>query len=181
MDALVKLNTLLKNPIAVVLLCIIAVIYLFFSLVWPNIKFKHNASSPVVSQEEVVDQSSSEIVAQTVETTESNDSGVNKQSKLSAWKRYTKRDPFFSIDSTEQIDISNEYISNEQFEKKTYSINAISIGNEKKSVLIGDFLLSEGDTFPLGIILQIENDSVVILTGQNRRTLYFYHRFGSLR
>lgn len=177
-----KLEKILKNPVAVGVLSVCAVLFLFLNNVLPLIN-KNKEEIPIESAPaETIDAS------QTITVDSSLGSIKPTELRKIAWKRIGGRDPFKNEyrrdDQKRKIDDTSGDSDTTRFAiRKTDKLakapvkpllKVIAIGPSGKMALIGTRIVHEGDTCSIGIVKKITSDSVVLYGSGGKRVLQFH-------
>lgn len=190
---------LLKNPIVVAVLIVIAIGFVFTNNIMPYMK-SDDIPAEEIREEEGMQQAQidtpqiSELL--TVEDIQPVNSITILKSnilKSQGWIRTTSREPFENTrtdtDNEDQADkikkydrrnltdnvndgsVVNTFVKKPRV-KATSLLKAISIGTTEKVALIGSFVCHEGDTCSLGVVTKIDSDSVIIAGSNGIRVLH---------
>lgn len=183
-------HKILRNPVVVTSLCVIAAIFLYFNAIAPLIFpeagdeiLPENAESTEEDSEKLQENSDNTQYHYTPE-----DSASITLLKKIGWKRTGNRDPFINEKRkgtrlTIEALIRNDTVAAVSNQKPADTsvkaihslpavLRAISIGSHTKVALIGTRELHEGDRFVLGRVLKIGPDSVLIENPTGLRTIH---------
>jgi hypothetical protein len=186
---------LLKNPLIVAGLIIIAIGFIFVNNILPYIKSNEVPAEDVpvepISQQVQIDTPvvSELLPTDGIQQTKSLTLLKENMLKTKGWIRTTSRDPFENT----RTDTEDEKTSKVADNNKTENVNvripittvakkppvkvksilkAISVGTIEKVALIGSSVYHEGDTCSLGVVKKIDPDSVIIAGPNGIRILH---------
>ncbi len=180
---------LLKNPLVVTALLLIAIGFVFVNNILPFMKSDELTDNDV-PEETIVQQDQVDIPVEPeslsldgIQTIKVTNLLKNNLLETQGWMRTTSRDPFenkrtdtdndkesigaanaTSVDVPVAIAV-NSVVKNRRVKEKSI-LKAISIGITEKVALIRNSVCHEGDTCSLGIVKKIDPDSVII-SGKN--------------
>jgi hypothetical protein len=183
MDTAMNMQKLLKNRLAVAVLCLIAGIFVYFNNIAP-IMFPKNDGEILPEITVLIEDNQDSVQNVSVSDQDlglfSDSSAVVTLQKI-GWKRIANRDSFINEKRSGAGNTMEKIIEREDLTVKCSSksvissqplLRAISIGSQEKIALIGTRELHEGDRFVLGRILKIDQDSVLIEGPYGIRTIH---------
>jgi hypothetical protein len=179
---------LLKNPLVVGILSVLAFSYIFLNNILPMMKKSDdNAMITETDPSVLIDDYTQPQTPDQVQTGLHPDSVQGNNLKSFGWKRAGGRDPFLdeirslkrnhagdAVENTadESIDLSKR-VTNAPTRPLRPLLKAIARGPSGRVALIGTRFYKEGDTCGLGVIGKIGKDSVFINNLSGPRILHF--------
>lgn len=186
---------LLKNPLVVAGLIIIAIGFIFVNNILPYMKSDEilDETAPV---EPVAQQDQLDIPVESEPLSQDEIQPIktalllkNNLLKTQGWVRTTSRDPFENTRTDTEnekqaivttntklanvnVPIIADKVAKKPRVKEKSILKAISIGTTEKVALIGSSVCHEGDTCSLGVVKKIDPDSVIIAGPNGIRILH---------
>ncbi|HMA64649.1 MAG: hypothetical protein ACM31E_10480 [Fibrobacterota bacterium] len=186
---------LLKNPLVVAGLIIIAIGFVFVNNILPYMKSDEIPDEtapvePVAQQDQLDIPVESEPLSQDeIQPIKTGLLLKNNLLKTQGWVRTTSRDPFENTRTDTEnekqaivttntklanvnVPIIADKVAKKPRVKEKSILKAISIGTTEKVALIGSSVCHEGDTCSLGVVKKIDPDSVIIAGPNGIRILH---------
>jgi hypothetical protein len=186
---------LLKNPLVVAGLIIIAIGFIFVNNILPYMK-SDEITDETASVEPVAQQDQLDIPVESEPLSQDEIQPIktalllkNNLLKTQGWVRTTSRDPFENTRTDTEnekqaivttntklanvnVPIIADKVAKKPRVKEKSILKAISIGTTEKVALIGSSVCHEGDTCSLGVVKKIDPDSVIIAGPNGIRILH---------